>query len=97
LKRATVYSLHPGVVSTSFGSNFTGFFKFGWSLMKPFTITPEKGAQTTIFLATTAIENLKGLNGKYFNRSKPYPVTHKDITDENIDKFWSLSKEFSKF
>jgi NAD(P)-dependent dehydrogenase (short-subunit alcohol dehydrogenase family) len=43
--------LHPGVVATGIGQR-GGIFELGWRLMKPFMLSPEKGAETALFLAT---------------------------------------------
>jgi NAD(P)-dependent dehydrogenase (short-subunit alcohol dehydrogenase family) len=44
--------LHPGVIATDIG-NSAGFWGgFGWRLAKPFLAGPDKGAATSIFLAT---------------------------------------------
>jgi NAD(P)-dependent dehydrogenase (short-subunit alcohol dehydrogenase family) len=45
--------LHPGVVATDIG-NRAGLAGIGWRLAKPFFLSPEKGAATTLFLATEA-------------------------------------------
>jgi len=91
LKKATAYSVHPGVVRTNFGSQFTGFFKLLINLMKPFMISPQKGAATTLFLATTASSNLTNLSGSYFAKSKPKAVSNKDVTAENAELIWGKS------
>lgn len=62
--RITVNSLHPGAVSTNFGKNLRGiagvFFRsFGF-----FMRTPEKGAETVLWLATAS--ELNNVTGKYF-------------------------------
>jgi NAD(P)-dependent dehydrogenase (short-subunit alcohol dehydrogenase family) len=46
--------LHPGVVATAIGDRAGGIASFGWRLIKPFLISPEKGAATSLFLATVA-------------------------------------------
>ena len=43
--------LHPGMVATAIGQR-GGLVGLGWRLMKPFMISPEKGAETPVFLAT---------------------------------------------
>jgi retinol dehydrogenase 14 len=43
--------LHPGFVSTAIGQH-GGLTELVWRLMKPFMTTPEKGAETSLFLAT---------------------------------------------
>lgn len=45
--------LHPGVIATAIGDR-AGLAGLGWRLVKPFLTTPEKGAATTLFLATVA-------------------------------------------
>jgi NAD(P)-dependent dehydrogenase (short-subunit alcohol dehydrogenase family) len=47
-------SLHPGVIATKIGDTAGSVAGFGWRLAKPFFASPEKGARTTLFLATTA-------------------------------------------
>ncbi|MFC3560333.1 SDR family NAD(P)-dependent oxidoreductase [Pedobacter jamesrossensis] len=87
----TTYCLHPGVVNSNFGSDMSGFLKFVFMLARPFMITTEKGAATSIYLATTAIQNIKKENGAYFKKSKPAATSNKDITQENVNKLWTNS------
>jgi retinol dehydrogenase 12 len=93
LKKAKTFSLHPGVVKTGFGSNYTGFFKIMASLMRPFMITAEKGAQTTIYLATTPLSNIEPFNGGFFDKSKPVVLKFDDISDANAEWLWDKSVE----
>lgn len=46
-------SLHPGIVATNIGDR-AGLAGLGWRLAKPFFLSPEKGASTSLFLATEA-------------------------------------------
>jgi NAD(P)-dependent dehydrogenase (short-subunit alcohol dehydrogenase family) len=43
--------LHPGFVATAIGQR-GGLTELVWRLMKPFMTNPEKGAETSLFLAT---------------------------------------------
>jgi NAD(P)-dependent dehydrogenase (short-subunit alcohol dehydrogenase family) len=43
--------LHPGMVATAIGQR-GGLTELGWRLAKPFMLSPEKGAETPVFLAT---------------------------------------------
>ena len=43
--------LHPGMVATGIGQR-GGLVELGWRAAKPFMISPEKGAESSIFLAT---------------------------------------------
>jgi retinol dehydrogenase 12 len=93
LKNATTFSLHPGVVNSNFGANYTGFFKFMSFVMRPFMISPEKGAQTSIYLATTPLINIKEHNGGYFEKSKPVVIKSIEVSDDNATWLWTKSIE----
>jgi len=45
--------LHPGVVATAIGQR-GGLTELVWRLLKPFMKSPEKGAETSLFLATVS-------------------------------------------
>jgi NAD(P)-dependent dehydrogenase (short-subunit alcohol dehydrogenase family) len=57
--------LHPGVVATGIGQK-GGIFELGWRLMKPFMLSPERGAETALFLAT--VPDPAPFNGGYLIR-----------------------------
>ena len=90
-KPVLAFSLHPGVVGTNFGGNFTGFSSFLVKLAKPFMISSEEGAETSIFLATTSFENIKRDSGKYFAKCKVKSTSNNDITTDNADWLWEKS------
>jgi NAD(P)-dependent dehydrogenase (short-subunit alcohol dehydrogenase family) len=90
------FSLHPGVVATNFGSNYTGAIAPLIKLFKVFMISPEQGAATSIYLSTTSLENISKESGNHFEKSKPKKVIHKDLTANNIVLFWNKSLELIK-
>lgn len=92
-KPILAFSLHPGLVGTNFGGNFTGFSSILMNLAKPFMISSEEGAETSIFLATTPLENIKRDNGKYFAKCKVKSTSSNDITTDNADWLWEKSLE----
>jgi retinol dehydrogenase-12 len=47
-------SLHPGVIATDIGDRAGSLAGLTWRLIKPFLRGPDKGAATSIFLATVA-------------------------------------------
>ena len=53
-REITATCLHPGVVATAIGDRAGSIAGFGWRLIKPFLISPEEGAATSLFLATVA-------------------------------------------
>ena len=92
-KPVLAFSLHPGVVGTNFGGNFTGFSSLLVKLAKPFMISSEEGAETSLFLANTPLENVKRDSGKYFAKSKVKSTNSNDITTDNADWLWEKSLE----
>ncbi len=92
----TAYSLHPGVVKSNFGSDMGGVLKIGFALFRPFMISVEKGAETSIYLATTDLQNLKFRNGYYFAKSKPASILNNGVTNESVEWFWEQSLEAVK-
>jgi len=67
-KGISTFSLHPGVVNTGFGNDFKGIIKLLFTLVKPLMLSPEKGAETSIFLATEP--NIEKYSGLYFAKKK---------------------------
>jgi NAD(P)-dependent dehydrogenase (short-subunit alcohol dehydrogenase family) len=66
--------LHPGVVATAIGQR-GGLTEVVWRLMKPFMKSPEKGAETSLFLATVA--DARPFHGGYVvgkTLARPDPV-----------------------
>ena len=64
----TSNALHPGVVASDFGA-VGGVVQLLYTLGKPFLLSPEQGAQTQLWLATSP--EVDGVTGGYFNRKKP--------------------------
>lgn len=62
----TANALHPGVVNTRFGEQYNGVIKWLIKAAKPFMINPEKGAETTLHLATH--EQGATVSGGYFKK-----------------------------
>ncbi len=65
----TANCLHPGAVKTNFAQGSTGFFGMMLRLARPFEISPEKGAETSIYLASSP--EVEGVSGKYFSKKQP--------------------------
>jgi NAD(P)-dependent dehydrogenase (short-subunit alcohol dehydrogenase family) len=64
----TVNVLHPGIVGTNIWSGDTLLHKVTQPLMKLIFCSPKKGAQTTIYLATS--DEVEGISGKMFANNK---------------------------
>lgn len=83
------FALHPGVVNTSFGEGLGGS-KWMWKLMTPFLITPEKGAATTVFLATNSPA---AQSGYYFKNKKPSTPSRTALDQATADRLWEVSEQ----
>lgn len=95
IQNVTVNALHPGVVATNFARESKGsLMNFFFSVFKIFFISPEKGAQTTIYLASS--EKVKNVSGKYFAKSKPARVRRKYITPENLQGLWEACETITE-
>lgn len=86
----TVNALHPGHVATDIWK--TSFKHFGpllkW-IMGLFALTPEQGADNTIYLA--ASPHVAGVTGKYFVKRKP---THSSPISRDMEvarRLWGIS------
>ena len=91
-KGLTVNALHPGVVRTNFGSELTGYRKSLSTVFQPFFLTPEKGAETSVYLASS--EEVKSITGKYFDKCKIYDLENKSINEINQKILWDKSVEY---
>jgi NAD(P)-dependent dehydrogenase (short-subunit alcohol dehydrogenase family) len=88
----TVNAVHPGVVRTNFGSS-GGFVRFGTRIAGPFLLTPEKGADTVVWLASSP--EVDGVSGKYFLRRKP-SRTSAEARDRTVqDRLWQVSADLT--
>lgn len=87
----TVNALHPGAVATNMGVNReTGFGKLITRLLKPFFLTPEEGAATAMYLATS--KEVEGVTGKYFYKKKPIKSSDDSYNRSLQKKLWQVSE-----
>ena len=87
----TVNALHPGITATNFPSGMTGVLAWGMKLSKPFLLTPEKGAQTTLYLATSP--EVEGVTGKYFVKSHE-TTSSNDSYDQTVGaRLWEVTEQ----
>jgi NAD(P)-dependent dehydrogenase (short-subunit alcohol dehydrogenase family) len=89
----TANAVHPGTVATGFGQDgdIGGIMSLGFSLVRPFFKTPEKGAETSIYVASAP--ELAGVTGKYFADSREKQPTSYAQDDEAARRLWEVSEE----
>lgn len=87
----TAYVLHPGVVATRMAQDGdTRVAGYLWKLAKPFQISPEAGAATSVYLATEP--GIESRSGDYFSESRPAPVSAAAGEDDAARRLWKLSE-----
>ncbi|WP_379132612.1 SDR family oxidoreductase [Paenibacillus sp. sgz500958] len=90
--RVTVNCVHPGAVGTSIGVNReTGFGQSVLKLLSLFFLTPEKGADTAIYLATAP--ELSGITGQYYYRRQIKELTPRADNMVEAEKLWQWSSK----
>ncbi len=65
----TATCMHPGAVNTRFGMNNSGPMTILFRISKPFMRSPEQGADTVIWLASSP--EVEGASGRYYADRKP--------------------------
>lgn len=85
----TTNCLHPGVVSTNL---FDKMPKLLMGAMNLFMISPQKGAQTTLFLATSP--QVEHVSGEYFAKSKSKKPAPQALRQDTADKLWEISEKY---
>lgn len=92
----TVNCLHPGTVSTNILRNPPPLI--GLAAKIPIAslvfISPEKGAETSLYLATSA--EVEQVTGKYFRKKKEARSTKESYDEQVARRLWEVSEEMSK-
>lgn len=92
----TANSLHPGAVGTQIGvDRNSGFGKSVLKLLSYVFLTPEQGAETAIYLASSP--EVTGVNGKYFYRKKITETSALAADREQSKKLWEWSEKQVQF
>ncbi len=89
----TCNCLHPGVVSTGFGKNDSGWMRWAVKIAAPFLRTPEQGAATTVFLAQSPA--VEGVTGKYFSDCKEIEPSKEARDAEVAQRLWEVSEQLT--
>ncbi len=88
----TVNAVHPGGVRTTIAEkNANWHTKLGWILMKPFMITVEQGAATSVHLASSA--EVEGRTGHYWVRCRQEWSNRPSQDPELAKALWKKSEE----
>ncbi|TET23297.1 MAG: SDR family oxidoreductase [Candidatus Stahlbacteria bacterium] len=87
----TVNALNPGFVKTNVGHQVRGALRIvRWVIFNVFrAITPQEGAQTSIYLASSP--EVEGVTGKYFSKQK----LKASYDREAWQRLWKVSEELT--
>jgi NAD(P)-dependent dehydrogenase (short-subunit alcohol dehydrogenase family) len=86
----TVNSANPGRVRTDIGiTHATGIYRLLWKWNKPLLIAPEKGAATSVYLASSP--EVRGVTGAYFYKMKPCRSSRRSYDEALARSVWERS------
>jgi NAD(P)-dependent dehydrogenase (short-subunit alcohol dehydrogenase family) len=89
----TANCLHPGFVATRFGDNNPGLTSIAIKLGKNFALTPEQGAQTIVYLASS--DDVAGKSGGYYYKNKMIAPTRVAQNDADAKRLWDISAKLA--
>jgi NAD(P)-dependent dehydrogenase (short-subunit alcohol dehydrogenase family) len=89
----TANVLHPGVVATGFGHNNGGVVGLALRVVHRFALTPEQGAETLIYLASSP--EVEGVTGKFFYKCKPVESSPESYNEAAARRLWEISEQMA--
>lgn len=87
----TANALHPGTIGSNFGRYAGGAYKLFFQLAKPFLLTADRAAATSIYLASH--EHATRYSGDYFIRKKLVEPTMVATNTYNAKRLWEISED----
>jgi retinol dehydrogenase 12 len=91
--RVTVNSLHPGTVGTNIWSRPAGKLGFVMNIFKPFLTSPDKGAETIVYLATS--RDVESVSGEYFEKKHVKKSSRESYDSEVAQRLWNVSSQLT--
>ena len=89
----TANCLHPGVVKTRFGESSGGFAGLLIPFLRPFFISPEAGADTIVYLASSP--DVVGMTGGYFAKRTLTEPSAAARDDAAAKRLWIESEKLA--
>ncbi len=89
----TANCLHPGTVATGFArdGDADGFLAFGIKVIRPFILTAEQGARTSVYLASSP--DVEGVSGGYYVKNRPRQPSAAARNAAAARRLWEVSEE----
>jgi NAD(P)-dependent dehydrogenase (short-subunit alcohol dehydrogenase family) len=89
----TANAVHPGAVRTNFGKGMKGRWRIFLWLGSPFLIDAERGAETSIFVASSP--EVSGITGKYFVKKKEKMSSKRSHDQTGAKRLWEVSSKLT--
>lgn len=89
----TANTLHPGGVATNFGNGQPGLFNRLLRFAIQFGLTPEQGAQTSIYLASSP--DIAEVSGLYFAKKRPRRSSKASYDVAAARTLWQISADLT--
>src|SRR4051812_43921042 len=89
----TVNCLTPGVVATRMLADYMGVPRAGSGVDSTFGATPEEGAATSIYLASSP--EVEGVTGKYFDDMRPAASSRESHDAATARRLWDVSERLT--
>jgi hypothetical protein len=86
----TANCLHPGVIASGWGKTYGSAFSVLLKLAKPFLLTTEQGAKTSVYLASAP--EVAGVTGKYFDKCGPVRSSRVSYDEASWTRLWEVSE-----
>ncbi len=93
--QVSIYAVQPGLVHTDIGLKHTTWLHaLAWKVRRTLwkSLTPAEGAETSVFLASSA--EAIGKSGLYWDRCKPKPSAKCSYNNDNAARLWEISQEW---
>jgi NAD(P)-dependent dehydrogenase (short-subunit alcohol dehydrogenase family) len=86
----TANCFHPGLVATGFNRNNGLLMDLGMTILKPVSRSPQKGADTLVWLATSP--DVANVSGAYFFDQQQRPPSPEAQDTETAGRLWEISE-----
>ena len=90
----TANCLHPGTVSTNLFQGLPGILSLGAVVARTFLLSPEKGAETMVYLASSP--EVVGISGRYFVKRRAVASSRASHDEAAQRKLWEVSAQLTK-
>jgi NAD(P)-dependent dehydrogenase (short-subunit alcohol dehydrogenase family) len=89
----TANTLHPGFVGSNFARNNGPVMNVAMTIARPFAISPERGAETSIYLASSP--EVARVSGQYFYQCKPKRSSQASYDEAAQERLWQVSEQLT--